>query len=113
MASHSESKLQKACFKLFCKLKPREYGLLYLNHNNAANAIQGAILKGMGMVAGVADMTYLTNPVTFLEFKVDKGRQSEAQRQWQQLVESHGFRYEIIRTQAEFCRAVGIDLTGA
>ena len=74
---------------------------------------KGAIRKGMGMVAGVADMTYLSNPVTFLEFKVDKGRQSDAQKQWQQLVESHGFRYEIIRSQAEFCRAVGIDLSGA
>jgi hypothetical protein len=110
--SHSEANLQKACYKLFCKLKPREYGLLYLNHNNAANAIQGAILKGMGMVAGVADMTYLTNPVTFLEFKVAKGRQSEAQKNWQQLVESHGYRYIIVRSQAEFCKAVGIELAG-
>ena len=113
MKHHSEANLQKACYKLFCTLKPLEYGLLYLNHNNAANAIQGSILKGMGMVAGVADMTYLTNPVTFLEFKVGNGRQSEAQKNWQKLVESKGFRYEIIRTQAEFCRAVGIDLTGA
>jgi len=112
MKSHSESNLQKACYKLFCTLKGSEYGLLYLNHNNAANAIQGAILKGMGMVAGVADMTYLTTPVTFLEFKVGKGTQSVAQKNWQALVESRGYRYIIIRSQAEFCDAVGIKLFG-
>ena len=112
MTSHSEFNLQKSCYKLFCNLKPREYGLLYLNHNNAANAVQGAILKGMGMVAGVADMTYLTNPVTFIEFKVGKGRQSEAQKNWQQLVESRGYRYIIVRSHADFCKAVGIELTG-
>jgi hypothetical protein len=112
MASHSEANLQKACYKLFCKLKPREHGLLYLNHNNAANAMQGAILKGMGMVAGVADMTYLTTPVTFLEFKTEKGRQSEVQKNWQQLVESHGYRYVIIRSQMDFCNAVGITFGG-
>lgn len=112
MKRHSESNLQKACYKLFCTLKPLEYGLLYLNHNNAASAIQGSILKAMGMVAGVADMTYLTTPVTFIEFKTENGKQSQPQKHWQQLVESKGYRYIIVRSQAEFCAAVGINLFG-
>jgi hypothetical protein len=31
-----------------------------MNYNNPKNAIHGAILKGLGLVAGVADMTYLS-----------------------------------------------------
>ena len=50
-----------------------------MNHNNPRNAINGSLLKTMGMVAGVADMTYLhPDGVKFIEFKVDGGKQSEA-----------------------------------
>lgn len=111
--SHSESELQRACYRLFCLTKPLEYGLLYLNHNNPRNAINGSILKAMGMVAGVADMTYLhPDGVMFLEFKTPKGKQSEAQKNWQKLVESKGYRYHLVFSVADFCQIMNINLQG-
>jgi len=110
---HSESDLQRACYRLFCLCKPLEYGLLFMNHNNPRNAINGSLLKTMGLVAGVADMTYLhPDGVKFIEFKVDGGRQSEAQKNWQALVESKGYTYHIIRTTKEFCDLMNIQLSG-
>ena len=41
-------------FRSFCLCKPLEYGLLFMNHNNPRNAINGSIPKGMGL--GLADL---------------------------------------------------------
>lgn len=99
----SELKLQQQCFTWHWNTRPQERGLLFMNYNNPKNAIHGAILKGLGLVAGVADMTYLgNNGVVLIEMKYDKGRQSTAQIEWQKTVESAGYRYEIIRSFEEF-----------
>ena len=114
MKHHFESDLQRECWRMFCLCKPREHGLLYLNHQNAPSAKMQAILKGMGLVSGVADMTYLGGEVvTFIEFKYGRGKQSEAQVSWQKLVESHGYRYVIIRSVTEFCHLMNIQIAGA
>lgn len=77
-----------------------------MNLNNPPNAIQGAKLKGMGLVAGVADMTYLmpNAALVFIEFKTEEktSKQSKAQIEWANLVRSLGFRYEIVRTFNDF-----------
>ena len=82
---------------------PHLRGLLYLNHNTPRNAIDGARLKAMGMVAGVADMTFLyQGRAIFLEFKTSTGRQSQAQKDWQKTIESQGFEYHVVRSLDEF-----------
>ena len=78
-------------------------------HNTPRNKIDGARLKAMGMVAGVADMVYL-NPnglVTFIEFKTDKGRQSPEQKDFERKCYEWGYAYEIVRTFDEFKAAIG------
>ena len=78
-----------------------------MNLNNPRSKINGAIMKSCGLVAGVADMTYLKDSKAyFFELKTDKGRQSENQRNWQQLIEAAGFSYQIIRSLDEFQAAV-------
>jgi hypothetical protein len=55
-----EYTLQAACVKLFKLLKPHEEGRLFLNLNNPRSRTNGHFLKGIGLTAGVADMTYLS-----------------------------------------------------
>jgi hypothetical protein len=57
-------------------------------------------LKQMGVLAGVADWTFLMPGArtAFLELKDADGRQSDAQEDFQRDVEALGFRYELART---------------
>lgn len=104
----TEQQLQAACFIWHWNKYPEERGLLYMNHNNPRDAKQGASLKAMGMVAGVADMTYLSESgVHFLEFKTDKGRQTANQVWWEAQVKKIGCKYSIIRNLDEFKKAIG------
>ena len=80
-----------------------------MNMNNPRSKINGAIMKASGMVSGVADMTYLKDgKVYFFELKADKGRQSDNQKQWQEIVEAAGFSYQIIRSLTQFQTAINI-----
>jgi len=98
-----EYNLQAACVKLFAMLRPKEEGLLFLNLNNPRSRSNGYFLKGIGLTAGVADMTYLSpKGAVFLEFKAPKGKQSLSQKWWQGLVEDAGYRYEVIRSLDDF-----------
>ena len=98
-----EYNLQAACVKLFAMLRPNEQGLLFLNLNNPRSRTNGHFLKGIGLTAGVADMTYLSpKGAVFLEFKAPKGKQSLSQKWWQERVESVGYRYVVIRSIEEF-----------
>ena len=102
-----EYQLQAACVKLFAMLKPNEAGRLFLNLNNPRSSTNGHFLKMIGLTAGVADMTYLSdNGVIFLEFKTEKGKQSLTQKWWQGVVETAGYRYEVIRSVEDFQRIV-------
>ena len=105
----TEAQLQAQCFKSHWNSWPLERGLLYMNHNTPKNAAHGAHLRAIGMVSGVADMTYLfAGGVIFLEFKAPSGgRQSEAQIQWQNTVTKIGCKYEIIRSIEDFYKAIG------
>ena len=103
----SEIKLQQQCFLWHWNSKPEERGLLFMNYNNPKNALHGAILKGIGLVAGVADMTYLSpRGVIFLELKFGDGKQSAAQIEWQRKVEASGYRYEVVRDFEEFKKII-------
>ena len=98
-----EYTLQAACVKLFKLLKPQEEGRLFLNLNNPRSRTNGHFLKGIGLTAGVADMTYLSpKGAVFLEFKAPKGKQSLSQKWWQGVVEAVGYRYVVISSVEQF-----------
>jgi hypothetical protein len=97
-----EDSLQEAIIRYFRLQYPERYYRLFSNHNNAESGRQGAKAKRMGRVAGVADLTYLTeNGVIFIELKTDKGRQRKEQREFQKVVEGLGIRYVILRSISE------------
>lgn len=38
--------------------------------------------------------------------KVDKGKQSEAQKEWQELIERDGYKYVVVRSIEDFIKVV-------
>ena len=104
-----EHTLQSACFIWHWNARPEERGLLYMNHNNPRDARQGSYLKALGMVKGVADMTYLRprGETVFIEFKTASGRQSDAQKDWEKKVLSAGCKYYICKSLEHFKEIIG------
>lgn len=106
-----ESRIQQGCVRWFRLQYPEYAGLLYTIPNGGKrNAVTGAILKAEGALAGVADI-FLSVPNRFyhglyIEMKKPKGRQQESQKQFQQAVESQGYKYSLCYSLDEFMELV-------
>jgi len=99
----TEAQIQYECVKWLRNTHLETYGLFYEVNNNPANKRQGGIRKSMGMVPGVSDCCFHWKSKTyFIEFKDAKGRQQPIQKEWQKIVESHGFEYHIVRSLTQF-----------
>ena len=81
----TESQIQAACFQWHWNTYPIERMRLFMNYNNPPNKIMGGQLKAQGMLAGVADMTYLlpSGCVAFIEFKNEIGKQGAEQKKFE------------------------------
>ena len=99
----SEVKIQSQIFQWHWNNYPKERGLLCYNLNNSANKIDGNRNKALGLIKGRADMVYYYNSsAVMIELKNAKGKQSKDQILWQELLESQGFTYIVIRSLEEF-----------
>lgn len=104
---HLESKLQIACVRWFRYQHP-EIGRLLIHVPNGGfrNAAAAGRFKAEGVVAGVSDLVlFVPNRkyhAFFIELKVGKGRQSEFQKEWEELVTAHGYHYRVVRSLEEF-----------
>lgn len=90
------------------KLKER---LFAVPNGGRRDAITAAKLKAEGVVAGVADLILLLPNryygALLIETKTAKGKQSQAQRQWQKLITERGeYRYIVCRSLDEFISEV-------
>lgn len=102
-----ESQLQTACVTWFRLQYPRLGRLLFAVPNGHHRSKRTAcVLKGEGVVAGVADMILLIPRGGYaslcIEMKTAKGRQTDLQREFQRDAELFGNRYVICRTFDEF-----------
>lgn len=111
MDNKSESRLQSECYLHFWNTCPHLRKRLFCIHNNPKDKREGAILKALGLVAGVSDMMYLREglPPLCLEFKTETGTQQREQKEWQAVAEATGAEYRIVRNMDEFCAAIGIE----
>jgi len=110
--SHSspEGRIQAECFSWFWNEFPKYRKLLFHvpneNDRSDSNVIQGAIRKSLGVVAGVADLLFFVahgeHHGLCIEMKDEHGQQKPAQKEWQNLVERQGYRYEICRSLEQF-----------
>lgn len=110
-----EANIQIAAYTWFWNTYPQYRGLLFAvtNQNDASpllsqkdQQIMGARRKMLGVYAGVSDLILLLPRYNsyglMLECKTAVGRQSEVQKQWEQLVTKQGYQYRIFRSLAEF-----------
>jgi hypothetical protein len=100
----TELRIQQECYVFFHNTYPQYRGLFFRIKNEGHNRISGAIGKATGIIPGVSDSCLLLpgHPATFIEFKTEKGKQSDVQIAWQYIVEHAGFSYFIIRNLKEF-----------
>jgi hypothetical protein len=104
---HQEAELQKACVRWHSLQYPKDYYLLYMNHQNGKSAAEQGRLKSMGLVPGVADLTMLSlGRVDFFELKVGKNKQTEKQKEFQQAVEDCGYHYHLVYSLDKFIEIV-------
>lgn len=107
-----EHQLQVACVRWFNSEYPNLQGRLFAVPNGGRrDATTAAKLKAEGVVAGVADLILLARNKDYgallIELKTEKGRQSQSQKDWQQLVTQYSeYQYVVVRTLEEFQKAI-------
>ena len=107
MKQYEESRLQQQCVSWFRGEYP-EYAMLLthpINEGNKDTRKQGAIHKKEGTVAGVPDLLFFL-PCFIdgqqyhglgIEFKTQRGSQSQQQKDFQKMFEAAGYRYIVVR----------------
>lgn len=113
-----ESKIQSDCFvwynNMYCLKLHEPRGIMYSNANELAgnNAIATMRAKATGLRAGVADTTVIlpNGRLIYVEFKNEKGRQSEKQKEFEKIVSDLGFKYYIVRSLEEFKEVINNNL---
>lgn len=108
---HTESETQRFCVKWFRLQYPQLAKLLFAVPNGGArNLTEAAIMKGEGVTAGVSDMILMYPTGQYhglcIEFKTAKGKQTQAQKEWQEIIEMRGYKYVICRTFEDFERTI-------
>jgi len=104
-----EQTLQQSCIRYFAYQYPSLNGCLCANLNNSKDARIGGINKSMGVIAGRSDLVlYFKGKAYHIEVKAPRGRQSQAQKEWQRIIESQDFDYFIIYSFDEFMDLIKI-----
>lgn len=107
---HTEEYLQTGCVRWF-DYQYSAYRLLLHHSPNGGrrNAREAGRFKAMGTRAGFPDLVlfhpdFATRQIAplFIEFKSDTGRQSESQKDYQQLLTAKGYKYIICRSFDDF-----------
>lgn len=110
---HPESELQQRCVAWFRSEYPDIAPLLVAVPNAARRKVYtAAIMKREGLTAGVADLILLVSRGGFgtlcIEMKIKRSssRQSDRQKEWEQVATAHGNKYVVCRTDDEFKSAI-------
>ena len=110
---HAESEIQRSCVRWFRAEFPTHALMLFAVPNGGGRSrVEGAILKGEGVTAGVSDLILLEARGGFgalcIEMKTRHKRsgQSDPQKEWQAAAEAAGNKYVVARSLEAFQRAV-------
>lgn len=103
----TENRIQQEIFmyfnNTFCTAKNEPRSIIFSVPNDSKDLKEQLRKKATGLMAGVSDLIVIHNgKVLFVECKDDKGRQSDKQKHFQELVEAQGFKYYIVRSLEEF-----------
>lgn len=108
---HEEDRLQQSCIRWFDYQYPELSLLLHHSPNGGfRNKIEASKFKLMGVRKGFPDLILLVSRngyhALMIELKSSKGRQQESQKQFQQAVESQGYKYSLCYSLDEFMELV-------
>lgn len=105
----TEQQLQKQIFQYFhnkycLKNQNPRCSIFAVPNGGTRNMLEAINLKATGLVAGVSDLIILMpNAKTiFVEVKVEKGVQSDKQKDFENVVIALGFEYYLIRSLEQF-----------
>lgn len=109
-----ENKIQSECFlwywNNYClkNKKPRGFMFSVPNELAGSNKITMMQAKAMGLVSGVSDTIILlpNGKIIFCEFKDEKGKQSERQKEFELIVTNLGFDYILVRSLDQFKKEI-------
>lgn len=106
-----EHRLQCACVRWFRLAFPKHHHNLFAVPNGGYRTpATAAKIKAEGALPGVSDLILLLARGKYhgllIELKTDKGKQSEAQKEWQKLIEADGYKYVVVRSIEEFIKVV-------
>lgn len=102
--SHDEADMQAEFFNTLKFIFPKlpEKLIFAVPNGGSRNPIEAANLKRQGVKAGIADVILLIPRKGFaslcMEFKTDKGKQSDEQKEFQRQAEMHGSKYVVVRS---------------
>lgn len=110
----SESKIQAECYKWFnnsyCLKHHSPRGMMFSVPNEIAGINKIAMMqaKAIGLTAGVSDTIVMlpNGKLFFVEFKDEKGRQSEKQKEFETIVTNLGYKYLLIRDFETFKKLI-------
>lgn len=105
--THPESILQRNCVTWFRLQYPHLAQLLFAVPNGGGRSrVEAAIMKGEGVLPGVADLILLVPRGAYaslcIEMKTETGRQSPAQKAWQHTAQEAGNLYVVVRSFEDF-----------
>lgn len=108
---HEESRIQIACKRWFDYQYQHFKSLLFAVPNGGQRGkFEAKIMKAEGTTPGVADMILLISRRGYgslcIEFKTEKGRQSEKQKEWQHVAEMCGNKYVVVRSFEQFVKEI-------
>ena len=104
----SEQQIQSECVTWLWNTHPETRGLFFAVNNNSEHAVRALQRRAVGLVPGVSDTILLWKGKAYLiEFKTDTGRQSKAQKVWEEKVVGEGFGYFVVRGLGEFKMLIG------
>ena len=102
-----EHRIQCACVNWFRLQYPTHASALFAVPNGGRrDRVSGAKLKAEGVLPGVSDLILLLprgrHHGLLIEMKTERGKQSQAQRDWQRDMVHRGYKYLVIRSIDEF-----------
>lgn len=103
MRGNKEAELQKRCVEWLRATFPE---WLVFSVPNEATYKRAQYFKSLGMLSGVSDLIVVSpKNVTFVEFKSEKGRMTNTQKNFKWKVEHLGYRYLVVKDMDTLCRA--------
>lgn len=102
-----EHRIQSSCVQWFRLQYPTHATALFAVPNGGRrDRVSGAKLKAEGVLPGVSDLILLLprgrHHGLLIEMKTERGKQSQAQRDWQRDMVHRGYKYMVIRSIDEF-----------